>query len=208
MTPMISPFVRSHADWVLSYLNRGFAPTFATVMFNPLPGNENTKRKLMQETVETLYTRYLKRCFRRPGKIALTEMPLWVFSFDRPVPKKEKFDRDHFVNIAINDGLHMHGICLTPPKTRVKVSLDVHFYDEHDYYFGRPSPAHRMLWDPIVKTPEYVVGYALKSISRGYFDVGSVVILPRAHSEFQRVPEGQTPRDLVIQRIFQRKLWG
>jgi hypothetical protein len=135
-------------------------------------------------------------------------MPLWIFCFDRPVPKRKKFDRDHYVNIANNDGLHMHGICLTPPNTRITVSLEQHLYDEHERYFPRPNAVHHMLWEPIEKTPERVVEYTLKCIPRGYFDVGDVLILPRSHSEFQRVPNGQTPRDLALQRIFLRKLWG
>lgn len=208
MNPTVTQLVSSHTDWVDSYLNRGFEPTFATIMFNPLPGDEATKQKLMLETVETLYTRHLKRCFRRPRKVAVTDMPLWIFCFDRPVPKKRKFDRDHFVNIAINDGLHMHGICLTPPITRIKEGLELHLYHEHDYYFPRPNRVHHMLWDPIVKTPERVVDYTLKSVLRGYFDAGDVLILPRSHSEYQRVPNGQTPRDLARDRIFQRAIWG
>ncbi len=166
----------------MSHLRRGYTGTFLTFMFNALAGNENAKKKQMFEEVERCYALLLTRAYRDLKKIDTFDMPLWLASPDWPVPKIG-FNRDRLLNIQLNDGLHMHAIALLPPGTRVGARLDMHIDDHQQLYRPPHGKIMKMNFAEMTATPEKVVGYGLKSITRRRIDPGDVLILPRSHSE-------------------------
>jgi hypothetical protein len=115
---------------------------------------------------------------------------------DFPVPKRLNKD---LREVTIDGGLHMQGIALIPPWSRMNCGLDDHFEMSQELYVRSNYPLSRVHAVPITCNPGYVTGYALKTISRRRLDFAHVLILPRSHSEMStergcRVPAGEAWR--------------
>ncbi len=84
--------------------------------------------------------------------------------------------------------------------------LDIHFkkyqtrYARQDYYEQREFPLMRVHAQPIVQTPDKATEYTLKSIPRRRADPGEIFTLPKAQSEFKRLPPD--PRKMTGGGVF------
>lgn len=201
--PTSKDYIDAHLEWLQSYVDRGFEITFLTVMFNPLPGTEQSKRGLMEQAICDCYRKAVKSMFRRPRSVAIRDLPLWMVCHDWPVWKPgHKMKRDHLANIAINDGLHIHGVCLTPPGTRLGKLFELDLHNKMHVYAPLNGPIHRIDASTVdEKKLKTVTRYTLKSLERRRIDVGDIVILPKSHSEFSRERKNETPRDAALRRM-------
>lgn len=171
---------------VMDRIECGFDPHLLSFMFNQLSGSPQTKLREMQKEAERAYAKILTRAFRRPHSVpSIMCLPLWIVVPDWPVPKKRK---SLLEDVRINDGLHLHAIALMPPETRMRESLSDHIRDNHLHYWGADKPVRRLHADPMTKTPEKAVGYAMKSLKRRRMDEKDIMLLPRANSEMSRTP--------------------
>lgn len=205
--PTVADYMDSHCEWLDTYVNRGFEATFLTIMFNPLPGSEETKKQLMEQAIFGCYKKAVKAMFRRPRSVDMPDLPLWIVCHDWPVPKKgHKINRDHLVNIVINDGLHLHSLSLTPPRTRLGGrSLELHLDDNQFVYAPRNGTINRILADTVrPENMERAARYVMKSMERYRIGVGDVIVFPKSHSEFTQLRPGQTPRDGVVEILHRR----
>src|SRR5215212_5495706 len=57
-------------------------------------------------------------------------------------------------DVAVNDGLHMSGVALIPPGSRLRQRLDHHLRDNKRLYLQPDSPLCRIHAEPITETPE------------------------------------------------------
>jgi hypothetical protein len=174
--------VEAYGAFVADRIETGFDAHLLTFMFNPLPGNMASRRQLMMEEVRATYYKGLTRWFHRhPDKAPRHDWPVWIASPDLPVSKQHK---DTYRNLAVNDGLHLHAIAVTPPVWRSGEPDFPDFIDENQpLWAGEDRNLFRVHCEPINSRPEYVVGYGLKAISNGVMPMDDLLILPDATSE-------------------------
>lgn len=173
--------VNAYGEWVADYVDRGWQPDLLSFMFNAIPGSTAKRGETMDREIMWVYSRCVQRMFRRPrvfGDHGL--LPIWIVSPDWPVPKA---DKDHFRDIALNDGEHRHAVTLTPPRTRLNGTFADYITGEQRYFTGNDRVLWRIDAQPITNAVQYVTSYALKSVERGRIGPGEVFVLPRSPSE-------------------------
>ena len=130
---MIDEIIASgYGAMVTERLEQGWEGYLITLMFNRIRGPQPSVIRQMQR--EVVYATVLTRIIRNPRKIPLFGLPLWIVFPDYPVPKHAKMElRD----VAVNGGLHLHGIALVPPWSRMNCGLDDHFEMSQELYARR-----------------------------------------------------------------------
>jgi hypothetical protein len=171
--------VDGFGKWIKQYFKDGWDTYLLTFMFNQLPGSQETQRDQMHEEITAVYSKLVTRVVRKPKSHKNTDfLPRGVFFLDKPAQKRQK---QRIREVQVNDGLHMHGIVVLPPKTRLKVGLEKHFR-EHRSLYETPK-LYRIHVQPIDHSPVHTTGYAGKALkSRGCTE-DDVLILPRSISE-------------------------
>src|SRR5450759_4060839 len=110
----------------------------------------------MMEDVEQFYRTLLKWVVRKPRTAPAHRLPILVALRDRPVRKRLKLALD---DLVINDGLHIHGIILIPPNSRLK-ELDEHVRAQSGIYTNRKYTRIRHIdVQQITKRVAYAAGY-------------------------------------------------
>jgi hypothetical protein len=165
--------------WIKRHLKDGWNGYLFTFMFNQLPGTQERQRDQMHEEITTVYRKLVTRVVRKPhSPTKVDSLPRGVFFLDKTVPKKAKHGlRD----VSVNDGLHMHGVFVSPKTSRLKVGLEVHFREEHALY--KTPKLHRIHVEPIDHGPVYTTNYAGKALKTRRFTEDDVLILPQSVSE-------------------------
>lgn len=158
----------------------GWKPTLLTFMFNPLGGSPSSVAWQMQNEVESVYARVLTRIVRKPHSMPTNRLPFWICTPDYPVFKYEK---DHFRDVSINDGRHIHVVAVTPLFSRMKETLEDHFYYEQGHYSGRDKLLSRIHAKTMTEEFGYATGYAAKGIKTSRIHSDELFILPRLSSE-------------------------
>ncbi len=105
-----------------------------------------------------------------------------VVAPDLPVGRRAK----PIAQVAINDGLHVHGVLLVPPRPRLRLPVDEHFRTQQSLYARDGGRLDVVDARPIERSVTEAVAYALKSVRRGRFGLDDVLVLPRALSEIER----------------------
>ncbi|MEO3385255.1 hypothetical protein [Mesorhizobium sp. CAU 1741] len=176
--------VAGYVEWVEDRLDAGYEPYMLTFMFKPIPGSPARKQIEMYDTVRRTFEKVLTRTNRRPRKEAWDRLPLWMGCTDWPIPK---WDKDHYANIALNDGQHVHIMALESPHSRLRkrgILLSDHiFFDEQRLYFDAEPHLHRIHTMEIHETPGEVTDYVFKAIKSGRTGCDDILVLPRAVSE-------------------------
>ena len=189
MMPPTNELLDAYTDMVLRNIGWGYDPYLMTFMFNQLPGSPTTKARQMEREVERIYTMLLTRIHRKPRNIPIVAMPMLMASPDWPVPKSEA--KDPLSYATVNDGLHLHGIWLQPPSSRMREKLDDHIDECQAHYSGPDKALFRLHVEPITFTPEHAVRYVFKSLKRRRVGADAVIILPCAHSEMPRLSRSE-----------------
>jgi hypothetical protein len=171
--------VAGYQSWIQDYLNKGWSPYLISFMFHQLPGSPSSILRQMRQQIERAYSRLVTRFDHDPRSRAGSQrIPIMILFPDFPCPKGEKKSIE---DVSINDGLHYGGIALTPPISRFKSTLNVHFQQEQDEYVN--DKLARVHVKPITKSPSHVLDYAAKSYKRGRVSDEDIIILPKARSE-------------------------
>jgi hypothetical protein len=165
-----------------SRIDEGWSPYLMTLMFARIarvPGDPTAVIGRMGDAADRLYRTFLTNVVRRPtSPRAVGSMPILIVAPDKPVPKRFKASG---AEVALNDGAHIHGVLIVPPRTRLRTTADVHFREHRALYVRAPLISVDVR--PIVATPDIVLGYVLKSVRRRRFSFDDVLILPRAIAE-------------------------
>lgn len=182
MADSIAAIIRNgYGKLIESRLAEGWDGYLMTFMFSKLRGSRYSVLRQMQREVERVYATALTRIVRHPTSPRnVGKLPIWLVCPDYPVPKGE---RDRLRDIALNDGLHMHGIAVLPPDNRLQVGLDDHLEECQGLYIGNRGELLRVDAKPIVSNPAYVTEYVLKSVQRQRVSLDDVIVLPRVLSE-------------------------
>lgn len=145
----------------------------------------------MLDEAERVYRTFITRVARRPlSPRSQDSLPVLIIAPDLPVGKTGK----PLADVAVNDGLHLHGVLLVPPRSRLPLPADKYFRQNQALYLSGPSNPDgldeprqsrflRVDVRPIDGPVEPVVAYALKSVARHRFTPDDVPVLPRALAE-------------------------
>ena len=171
--------IHGYQNWIQDYINQGWRPYEISFMFHQLPGKQSSVLGQMRREIERVYSRLLTRFDRNPRSPAgFNRLPRMILFPDLPVFKwKKKSIRD----VSINEGLHYSGIALTPPISRFRSTLDIHFSQEQDQYIN--EKLLRIHVTPITRDPDYVTDYVAKTYKRGRVSGDDIHILPKTVGE-------------------------
>lgn len=170
-----------YAGMAARYVAEGWSPYLLTFMFKRIPGSPASVSRQMERDVERVYSRFVTRVVRNPrSAFEVGRLPIWIVSPDYPVFKHAK---QALYDVAINDGLHLHGIHLQPPCSRLQIGVDEHFSARQTLYVQPEHPLLRIHAVPITHDVEKVVEYALKAMRAGLVGIDAALILPRSRTE-------------------------
>jgi len=178
---VLDRMIQGYATMVRQRVDAGFRPYLATFMFPRLPGSPRAIIGQMRDGVTGVYATFVTRVARHPtspGSVAT--LPIMITAPDLPVPKRDKLPGSE---IALNDGMHWHGVLLVPSNSRLRMPADEHFRLQQRLYVGDRSRLDRVDVRPITRAPDVAVDYVLKGSRRRSFSLDDVLILPRALSE-------------------------
>jgi hypothetical protein len=179
----IRDVITGYSTLVSQRVADGWRPYLVTMMFAKVSGTKTTMLARMMDEAVRVYSTFLPRVVRRPlSSRSVGELPIMVVAPDYPVGKRGK----PLLDVVLNDGLHLHGILLLPPRSRLPVSADEHFRTRQSLYVRDRSLLDRIDVRPIVRDVERVVDYALKGLSRRRFSTDELFVLPRSLSEVRR----------------------
>jgi hypothetical protein len=157
----LSELIADYSKWIEQYLDEGRRPFLLSFMFKPLPNNG--KMVQMNDEVERIYSTLIMRVARKSRSPFQSHLsPILIAVPDFPVRKRGKQPLN---NLSINSGLHMHGILLMPPGSRLKQDL-VSYFKEHESLYVK----NRLLGldvKPIDSNMPGVVDYVFKSVKNG-----------------------------------------
>ena len=168
-----------------------------TFMFHHIGGSKASVLAQMRQEVERVYCQMLTRVVRAPKSPSQNgRLPIWIISPDYPVYKHEK---KALRDVAVNDGLHMSGVALIPPGSRLRQRLDHHLMDNKRLYIRPDHPLCRIHAVPVSEKPEHVADYSLKSVKRGRTSSDDILVLtgdteaPRKALSVGTCREGRIP---------------
>ncbi len=142
----------------------GWMPFLLTFQFPSLSGSKESILRQMGKRIGVFYRQFGSRVQRYPTtEMGSRNMPVILCCADLPVPKRVK--KTTSVDLNINDGLHVHGICVLPPFSRV-ADLQAHLMDHHYRYCGcdKLVSIHA---EPIQDNIRRTTDYAFKTVTKG-----------------------------------------
>jgi len=175
-----------YGSMVIERLDQGWTAYIITFMFHSLRGSRASVHRQMEREAERIYATVLTRIVRDPKNPKVKdELPVWILCPDYPVPKHTK---KSLRDVTVNEGLHLQGIALIPPASRMKEGLDEHFARHQERYVRPGDPLERVHAKLLTRDPVYVAKYTFKSVLRRRHDFDHVFILPRTRSEMVPSP--------------------
>jgi hypothetical protein len=167
--------------WVTDTLDQGYTGYLTTFMFNYIPGNSKSIIGAMTKDIEQFYRTLVTRVVRNARKAQIHQLPKLIALPDRPVHKHFK---QALEDVAINDGLHVHGITMIPERSRLDCELDEHVRLESRIYTdSRYTRIRHIDVQKIKSRPGYTAGYAFKWLKRDAAAYEHLLILPVSKSE-------------------------
>jgi hypothetical protein len=192
----IRRIVAAYGDMIQQKIDEGFEAYLLTIMFRDIRGPRNGVISRMLEETSRAYRRCVTFIVRNPRSPSQAHnLPIWLCSPDFPVAKEAK---KQLRDVALNDGLHVGGIILVPPVSRLDCRLDGHFLNNQRRYTGRGSQIRTISSEPIIKTPERATDYVLKALKRGRVTMDDIWVFPPCLSELSSKKGAEAAR---IERI-------
>jgi hypothetical protein len=174
--------VAGYTSLVDQRVTAGWRPYLLSFMFKHLSARPEPVLAQMYDEAERFYSTFLTRVVRRPASTSsIGELPVMIVAPDFPVGKSGKPLRQ----VTLNDGLHLHGVLLVPPCSRLREPVEEHFRHLQPLYVRDRRRLDRLDVRPIVDGADRVVEYALKSLVRRRFSIDDVLVLPRTRSELR-----------------------
>jgi hypothetical protein len=190
-----------YAAWANQILNgqydqhqyRGY---FLSFMFNHIQGSMEHRYEVMEDEIDRVYATLVRHAVRDGRSKGQRDKLPRLYAFpDYPGTRSFKWDPD---DVAINGGLHYHGILLVRTDTRLLQGVKP-FIQFSERYFVKPDKPLRRLWigDIEKDTIEKTSNYALKAMDWRVPESNRMVIKPNAYSE---LPDKRRRQD--------EKSWG
>lgn len=178
----ITNTLAGYAQLASQRVAEGWHPYLVTMMFNRLHGVPEPILPQMMDEASRVYRTLVTRVVRRPlSPRSVGDLPVLIAAPDYSVGKTDK----PISQIALNDGLHLHGVLLVPPRSRLPEPVDEHFRTHQALYVNARSRLNTLDVRPIVDGVERTTEYVLKSVGRRRFTPDDILVLPRALAEMR-----------------------
>jgi hypothetical protein len=153
--------ITGYSELIQRSMSHGSNAYFLSFMFKPLAGPLKAVMSQMNDEVQRVYSTFVTRVVRNPRLQAQRDsLPFLITVPDRPVSKKKK---QILLDLAINNGLHLHGFLCVPRNSRLKVDVKTHFHANNALYVK--NRLLRIDVKPVYS--EDVVDYAFKALKNG-----------------------------------------
>src|SRR5690242_3158237 len=130
--PTVREIINSGYGYMIKEkLEQGWDGYLISFMFNRISGRRSSVIHQMHREVKRVYATVLTRIIRDPSKLPIAALPLWIVCPDYPVPK---YAKQSLRDVTVNGGLHMQGIALIPPSSRMNERFDQHFDLHQELY--------------------------------------------------------------------------
>ncbi|GJE57742.1 hypothetical protein [Methylobacterium thuringiense] len=178
----------------------GWSPYLLVLKFRHLGGRRDNVMAQMHREAARAYDWILSRVWKHPHAASVRALrPRWILAPDVPVAKREKVG---VRSDLPNGGLHLQGVAVMPPNSRLREGLDVHLTQEGGRYCPTGGPLLSLHATLIASDLDYVHTYNFKTLKRGRANFDDILLLPRSSAELQCQP--QTASDpwqpLVVDR--------
>ena len=177
----LQSLVSGYASMVNQRVSLGWSCDLMTFMFDSIGTSEIVTLSRMRDEVERVYSRFVTRTHRRARTTPADLLPILIGAVDLPVAKR---DRTTKRLVIPNEGLHCHGLLLTPPDTRLRETVREHFEREETEYCDFKGRIRRLHVQPVTNDHGHVLDYVLKTLNYGrlLYDQ-AMIVLPRVRSE-------------------------
>ena len=184
----INQITKGYGRIALDHVEAGWSPFLLVLKFHHLGGRRNAVLDQMHRAAEGAYAQLchrLWRNYRAPSRYPL--LPVWILVPDYPVGKTAKLSaRSALREDLPNGGLHLQGVAVLPPHSRLAEPLDAHFAAAKARYCPRGGPLHSVTATPITDDLPYVNRYNFKALPRGRASFDEVLLLPPSSVELGR----------------------
>jgi hypothetical protein len=173
---------QAYERWIADMMGRHdeWTAYLVTFMFNDLPGSTGSRPRQMAKEIEHFYTTLITRVTRRPNRGVNVERCPRLFALP-DLPRRGS--RSSSDDVAVNDGLHFHGVLLLPTGSRLKCGLGEHVAANRGLYLGSHGRLRDIHIVEITSDPERVAGYVFKLWKWNPEFGDHHVVLPRSRSE-------------------------
>jgi hypothetical protein len=169
----LSALIDGYSTWIKQYLDEGWRPFLLSFMFKPLCNGG--KMVQMNDEIERVYSTLITRVVRNPRSPFQSHLsPILIVVPDLPVRKRQKQPLN---NLSINCGLHMHGILVMPPSSRLKQDVVSHFKEHESLYVK--NRLLRLDVKPIDSNLPRVVDYVFKAARTYKVTLDDIFIFPK-----------------------------
>jgi hypothetical protein len=112
-----SKLIGAYSTWVKQHIEEGWRLFLPSFMFKQL--SRWSRLVQMTDDIQRFYSTFITRVVRNPRSPFQRDFrPILIAIPDLPVIKRGQ--TQHLKDLSINDGLHIQGILLMPPSSRLK----------------------------------------------------------------------------------------
>lgn len=184
----INQYTMGYGQIALDHVSAGWSPYLLVLKFHNLGGRREAVLGQMHEAATRAHGRLCKRMwrnYRAPSRYS--QLPRWILIPDYPVAKTRKISaRSALREDLPNAGLHLQGVAVLPPHSRMRESLDDHLTAAATHYCSLDGPLRSLTATPITTDLPYVNRYNFKSLLRGRASIDEVLLLPPSSAELGR----------------------
>ncbi|GJD96242.1 hypothetical protein [Methylobacterium iners] len=197
---LIHQLIGGYGQIAIDHVAEGWSPYLLVLKFRHLGGRRDAVIAQMHSEATRAYEWILTRVWKRPYAASRRALlPCWIFAPDVPVAKRAKVNVRELIP---NGGLHMQGVAVMPPGSRLREGLDVHLAREGLRYCPRGGPLISLHATPITSNLDYVHRYNFKAVPRGRASFEDILQLPKSASE--RCSKPRRAADPWVSRVFEQ----
>jgi hypothetical protein len=176
----IQQLLQAYGQWVHDQMGHGWQGYLLSFMFSQIQDLNTPRMEIMKNHLGWFYGRLAKASVPKASSPKWSPfLPQAVLAPDSPVPKRIK---QRLRDVAINNGLHWHGLVMVNPLApKLPGNLDVHINENRIRYLV--GSIRKIGVEPITHDPVYVTGYGMKGLKRITLSYDDVLIFPRTVSE-------------------------
>lgn len=185
----INQYTAGYGAIAQNLVAEGWSPYLLVLKFHHLGGRRDAVLGQMHGAATRAHAQlcnWMWRNYRAPSRHAL--LPRWILVPDYPVVKATKLSaRSALREDVPNGGLHLQGVAVLPPHSRLKEPLDEHFAAAKARYCPRGGPLRSLTATLITSNVPYVNDYNFKALPRGRASLDEVLLLPPSSAELGRL---------------------
>jgi hypothetical protein len=176
---LLTDIMQEYGKWLQEHIDNKCDAYLFTIMFRHISGSKESKIQQMHRAISRMYRNLVTRVVRKPRSEKNAELlPKGIFIPDVPAYKKSQY---RINDVSVNDGIHVHGVVITPQHSRLKEPLHLHCARKSKLYVR--GKIIRIQVDPIRSDAAFVADYAGKALKKRRFSNNDVLILPKTVKE-------------------------